>query len=136
MTDPVQSDAQSPVRRVLIVDDEDTVRTALQASIETFDGFEVATAEDGEEGLEMIADSRYDILLVDLMMPVIDGFEVLRQVRNMEDAVRPDRVILVSGMADPTLQGNVRALGGDGILSKPFRLDDLRRLLVDELDPL
>jgi CheY-like chemotaxis protein len=129
-------DPQSTLRKVLVVDDEDTVRTALQASIETFDGFEVYTAEDGEQGLEMVARDRYDIMLVDLMMPVIDGFEVLRQIREMDDDVRPERVILVSGMTDPTLQGNVRALGGDGILSKPFRLDDLRRLLVDELDPL
>jgi DNA-binding response OmpR family regulator len=68
-----------PLRKVLVIDDEETVRTALMASIETFDGFEVDTAEDGEIGLEMISGERYDVVLVDLMMPVIDGFEVLRQ---------------------------------------------------------
>jgi CheY-like chemotaxis protein len=73
---------------------------------------------------------------VDLMIPVLDGFEVLRQLRDMNDDTRPDRVILVSGMVDPALQANVREFGGDAILDKPFRLDDLRRLLVDELDPL
>ena len=112
------------------------MRTALTASIETFDGFEVDTAEDGEIGLEMISAERYDVVLVDLMMPVIDGFEVLRQLRGMNDDSRPDRVILVSGMVDPVLQANVREFGGDAILGKPFRLNDLRRLLVDELDPI
>jgi two-component system response regulator MprA len=124
------------LRRVLVIDDEDTVRTALRASIETFDGFEVETAEDGEIGLEMIAASRYDAVLVDLMMPVLDGFEVLRQLRELGEYARPGRAILVSGMVDPSLQGSVRELGGDAILGKPFRLDDLRRVLVDELDSL
>ena len=129
-------DPQMPLRKVLVIDDEETVRTALMASIETFDGFEVDTAEDGEIGLEMISGERYDVVLVDLMMPVMDGFEVLRQLRDMDDDSRPDRVILVSGMVDPALQANVREFGGDAILGKPFRLDDLRRLLVDELAPL
>lgn len=109
---------------------------ALQASIETFGGFEVDTASDGEIGLEMIARDRYDAVLVDLIMPVIDGFEVLRQLREFGAADRPERVVLVSGMVDPALQGNVRELGGDAILGKPFRLDDLRHLLVDDLDPM
>lgn len=133
MTD---SDTPSPLRRVLVIDDEDTVRTALQASIETFDGFEVDTAPDGESGLEMIARERYDAVLVDLVMPVVDGFEVLRRLRELDDDARPERVVLVSGMVDPALQGNVRALGGDAILGKPFRLDELRRLLVDDLEPI
>ena len=131
-----ESDPQTPLRKVLVIDDEETVRTALTASIETFDGFEVDTAEDGEIGLGMISAERYDVVQVDLMMPVIDGFEVLRQLRGMNDDSRPDRVILVSGMVDPVLQANVREFGGDAILGKPFRLDDLRRLLVDELDPI
>jgi DNA-binding response OmpR family regulator len=92
-----------PLRKVLVIEDEETVRTALTASIETFDGFEVDTAEDGEIGLEMISGEHYDVVLVDLMMPVIDGFEVLRQLRDMDDDSRPDRVILVSGMFDPAL---------------------------------
>jgi DNA-binding response OmpR family regulator len=112
------------------------VRTALRASIETFDGFEVETAEDGETGLEMIAASRYDAVLLDLMMPVLDGFEVLRQLRELGEDAHPGRVILVSGMVDPSLQGSVRELDGDAILGKPFRLDDLHRVLVDELDAL
>jgi DNA-binding response OmpR family regulator len=124
------------LRKVLVIDDEDTVRTALRASIETFDGFEVETAEDGETGLEMIAASRYDAVLLDLMMPVLDGFEVLRQLRELGEDAHPGRVILVSGMVDPSLQGSVRELDGDAILGKPFRLDDLHRVLVDELDAL
>ena len=124
------------IRRVLVIDDEDSVRTALQASIETFDGFEVDTAPDGEVGLEMIARERSDAFLVDLVMPVIDGFEVLRQLRELGASARPKRVILVSGMSDPALQGNVRELGGDAVLGKPFRLDDLHRLLVDDLETI
>ena len=119
-----------------MIDDEESVRVALQASIEIFDGFEVDTAPDGEIGLEMIARGHYDAVLVDLMMPVIDGFEVLRRLRELDKSARPGRVVLVSGLADPTILGNVRELGGDAILGKPFRLGDLRHLLVDDLESI
>ena len=81
----------------------------------------------------MIARQRYDAVLVDLVMPVVDGFEVLRQLRELVEEQRPGRVVLVSGMVDPAMQGNLRELGGDAILGKPFRLDDLRRTLIDDL---
>ena len=129
----INTDTPAALRRVLVIDDEDTVRTALKACIETFDGFEVDTAPDGEKGLEMIARQRYDAVLVDLVMPVVDGFEVLRQLRELVEDKRPGRVVLVSGMVDPAMQGNLRELGGDAILGKPFRLDDLRRTLIDDL---
>jgi|TARA_B110000263_G_C15105085_1_gene417109 two-component system copper resistance phosphate regulon response regulator CusR len=106
------------------------------ASIETFDGSEVHTeAEDGEISLAMISGEHYDVVLVGLMMSVMDGFEVLRQLRDMGDDSRSDRVLRVSGMVDPALQANGREFGGDVILGKPFRLDDLRRRFVDEPDP-
>lgn len=130
------SNPQAAPRRILVIDDEESVRAALQASIEIFDGFMVDTAPDGEIGLEMIAREHYDAVLVDLVMPVIDGFEVLRRLRELDDDARPGRVVMVSGLADPTILENVRELGGDAILGKPFRLDDLRHLLVDDLDTI
>ncbi len=114
-----------------MIDDEESVRAALRASIEALEGFDVQLAPDGETGLDLIAGNKFNLLLVDLVMPVVDGFEVLRRLRSMSADDRPRRVIVVSAMVDPALQDSVRELGGHGVLAKPFRLDELRRLLDD-----
>ncbi|HIF13000.1 MAG TPA: response regulator [Dehalococcoidia bacterium] len=106
------------------------------ASIETSDVFEVHTGGGGGAiGLAMIPEERYDFVLVDLMMSVMDGFEALRQLQDMGADSGSYRVSLLRGMVDPVLQANAREFGGDVILCKPLRLDDLRRLFVDEPDP-
>ena len=90
--------------RVLVVDDEKRIRDACHKMLSQ-EGFEVAVAESGNLGLEMIEREHFDIILLDLMMPGITGFEVLERVK----ALHPDTVIIViTGYA--TLEHSIDAM--------------------------
>jgi DNA-binding response OmpR family regulator len=82
---------------VLIVDDDPVVRRMLQLSFES-EGFDVLTAGDGMEGLEAIRSSRPDVVVLDIMMPKLDGMKVMREL-NSDDELRGTPVILLSAKA-------------------------------------
>src|SRR6201993_1186168 len=107
--------------RILIVDDDRAVRESLRRSL-SFNGYSVALAEDGVEALEMIASDRPDGLVLDVMMPRLDGLEVCRQLRSMGD----DLPILVLTARD-SVSERVAGLdaGADDYLPKPFALEEL-----------
>ncbi len=110
---------------ILIVDDEDMVRHALSYAL-TLGGYHVITAMNGKEGMEFIKSKFYDIAFVDLKMPDIDGWEVVRFIKS----VSPDTMtILMTGWGiqfdDERLQnGNV-----DAVLAKPFQLSQVSELI-------
>ena len=83
------------MRRVLVVDDEPHIRTVLRGYLQA-DGFEVAEAADGAAALAAMRDLPADLVLLDVMMPGIDGLEVLRQLRTFSDVY----VILVTARAE------------------------------------
>jgi len=110
---------------VLIVDDEAIVREIL-ATILSDNGFEVRTAESGQEGLRMLAEVPADFLITDLLMPHMSGTELLEKARQ----VHPDtKVILMSGHVD--LDGTMAESASDAyaILNKPFDFRQLVELL-------
>ena len=106
---------------LLIVDDEDNLRSMLAAALRHH-GFEVSTASNGREALEQIPREHPDLVLLDVMMPDLDGFEVLRRLRNDHD-----RTPVLFLTARDTTEDKVRGLtlGGDDYLQKPFSLDEL-----------
>lgn len=106
---------------LLIVDDEDNLRTMLAAALQHH-GFAVSTASNGREALEQVASARPDLVVLDVMMPDIDGFEVCRRMR----AERDRTPVLFLTARDGT-EDKVRGLtlGGDDYLQKPFSLDEL-----------
>jgi two-component system KDP operon response regulator KdpE len=104
-----------------VVDDEPEIRRALRTGL-GYQGFDVRTAASGEEGLAQVAAWRPDVVLLDLGLPGIDGFEVLRELRNRD---RRAAVIVVSVM--PGERDKVRALdlGADDYVVKPFGVEEL-----------
>ena len=82
---------------VLIVDDDPVIRRMLQLSFES-EGFEVSTANDGVEGLDAMRSSRPDVVVLDIMMPKLDGMKVMREVVS-DDDLRGTPVILLSAKA-------------------------------------
>ena len=121
--EPVEPDAAGPAGvgvpgpsgRVLVVDDEPHIRAVLRGYLEA-DGFAVSEAGDGEHALEMFRAQPPDAVLLDVMLPGIDGLEVLRRLRTFSDVY----VILVTARAEEvdTLVG--LGVGADDYVTKPF----------------
>ncbi|MCK7638127.1 response regulator transcription factor [Corynebacterium pygosceleis] len=107
--------------KILVVDDEQAVRESLRRSL-SFNGYDVVLAEDGESALDLIAKEQPDLVILDVMMPKIDGLEVCRSLRSTGD----DRPILVLTARDG-VSDRVAGLdaGADDYLPKPFALEEL-----------
>src|ERR1700710_2796497 len=82
--------------RILIVEDHAPTRMAMSRLMRSA-GADVVTARDGEEGLGYLLTQRFDILLTDLRMPVMDGFELLQHCMKLPESHRPGRIIAISG---------------------------------------
>lgn len=106
--------------RVLVADDEPQIRRALTTALRGH-GYDVAIAEDGEDALARLAAWLPDALVLDLVMPKVDGFEVLRQVRTWSDLP----VIVLSARGREADKVTALDLGADDYLTKPFGIDEL-----------
>lgn len=107
--------------RILIVDDEAAIRRFLKTALGT-QGYAVSEAEDGKAALELAARNSFDLIVLDLGMPGMDGFEVLSHLRETGSTVP---VIVLSVRSDEA--GKVRALdiGADDYVTKPFGIEEL-----------
>jgi two-component system sensor histidine kinase EvgS len=118
------SEASARRSRILIVEDHAPTRMAMSRLVRQA-GADVVTARDGEEGLGYLLTQRFDILLTDLQMPVMDGFELLHKCEQLPDGHRPSRIIAISG------EYEAGALRGQPVqfLPKPFNLTTLLDML-------
>ena len=123
------SEADLDMAKVLIVDDEPDILLMLRVNLEA-EGYETAMAADGETALERMAEERFDLMLLDVMMPVMDGWGVLDNLPRVPD---PPRVVVVSAKSSD--KDVARALGAGAVdyLSKPFSPRDLAALVADVL---
>jgi len=111
----------------LVVDDEEPLTRNLASYLGLFPGeFEVATAASAEEALTVIDSFRPDVLLTDIRLPGLDGFEL---VRRACDTHRPMSVIAMTGTRGHDLEQRARALGITALLLKPLNLEAVRRLI-------
>jgi two-component system chemotaxis response regulator CheY len=111
----------SKISRILIVEDHAPTRTAMSRLMRAA-GAEVVTARDGEEGLGYLLTQRFDVLLTDLRMPVMDGFELLQHCMKLPESHRPGRIVAISGEYEA---GALRGQPAVGFLAKPFDLNAL-----------
>lgn len=118
--------------RVLIVEDEDSILLSLQFLLDK-EGYAVDTARDGATALRMIEGQPPDLVLLDVMLPVIDGFEVCRSIRAMP-GLSGTRILMVTARGREAEVSRGLALGADAYLSKPFStrelMDKVRALLA------
>jgi DNA-binding response OmpR family regulator len=103
------------MRQVLVVDDEPHIRAVLRGYLEA-DGFAVSEAGDGETALHLVRDGAPDLVLLDVMLPGMDGLEVLRQVRTFSDVY----VILVTARTEEVDKLVGLGVGADDYVTKPF----------------
>lgn len=114
-------------RRVLIVEDEADLAWVEQFNLES-EGYEVRVALEGRAALDALDSFSPDILVLDLMLPHVDGWSVLARVREIPADRRP-KVILVSAVAGLGDQARAERLGVGSFLPKPFDIDELVRLV-------
>jgi len=107
--------------RILVVDDEEALRTVLSTELSS-EGYEVNTAADGSEAIELVKDNNYDLVLLDIKMPNVDGFEVLKYIKGGKPDVK---VIMLTGFADLKNAIESKRLGAEDFVSKPYDLVDL-----------
>jgi CheY-like chemotaxis protein len=117
---------------ILVVDDEDALRTVLSSELES-EGYVVATAGDGDEAISILQGKLFDLVLLDIKMPRVDGFEVLRFIKERYPATK---VIMLTGFADLKNAIESKKLGAEDFVSKPYDLVDLlttiERVLTSE----
>ena len=109
--------------RVLVVDDEPQVVWMLQFSLEA-EGYQTYAARDGVAALEEVREHHPAMMLLDIMMPTMDGWSVLEHLQELPEEERP-RVVVVSARSSLRDRAKAAELGADAFVAKPFSVDDL-----------
>lgn len=109
------------MENILVVEDDTHIALGLTKNLQ-FEGFKVQVAADGERALEMIVDRQPDLILLDVMLPRMNGFEILREVRRLELEI-PVIMLTAKAQEDEKIRG--LDLGADDYITKPFSLHEL-----------
>lgn len=127
--------------KILAIDDEKNIRHLIQSEF-TLEGFDVQTASSGEEGLERFSQENFDIVLLDLRLPKMDGIETLKMLKKKSSSTE---IIMITGHGEIESAVASIKLGARDYVTKPFKLDELltlakqviqdRRVCPDEDDP-
>ncbi|MBW1905104.1 MAG: response regulator [Deltaproteobacteria bacterium] len=118
--------------QALIVDDSSAVRAFVRASLEDADFARVQEAETGFEALRLLAANTFDVVIVDVNMPDINGLELLAFMKK-SPRQQGARKILISTQVDGSDSKQGAELGADAFLKKPFEVDELRSMIRDLL---
>ena len=112
---------QGSVARILLVDDEQAVQTLLTYPLRK-DGYDVVSAEDGREALDRFAEQRFDLVVLDIMMPRLDGIEVCRRLRARSQVP----IIMLTAKDDEVDKVLGLEMGADDYITKPFSVREFR----------
>ncbi len=107
--------------RILLIDDERRILSFVSRALGTH-GYEVHVAADGTQGLALAVEGQYDLVILDLLMPGLDGVSVLRRILQLKPA---QTVIVLSAVGSPISKVQCLEMGAEDYLAKPFSLDEL-----------
>lgn len=110
--------------KILIIDDVTTHLLLLQTILQD-EGYDTEIADNPEKGLELLAKRNYQVLLLDIMMPGMDGFDVLEKIRN-NNKLKKLNVIIISAKTDSWSIKNAMDLGAFDYLTKPINIQDVK----------
>jgi DNA-binding response OmpR family regulator len=110
-----------PFYRILLVEDDATLRFIIKDNLE-LNHFGVDIAEDGEMALRLFHESEYSLIILDVMLPKVDGFTVAREIRKVNDQI-PVLFLTARSMNEDKITG--LTLGGDDYITKPFSMEEL-----------
>jgi DNA-binding response OmpR family regulator len=120
-------------KKILAVDDEPNILMSIEFILE-MEGYEVHTARDGEEALEVAKRIRPDLILLDVNMPRKDGYEVCRILREREDMART-KVIMLTAKGQTLERKKGLEVGADEYVTKPFSAEDLLEKIRSMIEP-
>ncbi|MDQ3985583.1 MAG: response regulator [Actinomycetota bacterium] len=116
--------------RVLLVDDEPDIRLLARIALQA-EGHDVTEAATGEEALELVETEDPDLVILDIRLPGLDGWEVLERVRTDRDPDTMPIVMMSAHSSDSTLE-RARRAGSNDYIVKPFKVDDLIRVVNEQ----
>ncbi len=114
--------------KILVLEDSQVVQKLIKQVL-TLQGFEVFPAKDGAEGLKLTKSIDFDIMLVDLLMPVMDGLEFLKQLRSSKGKNSNSKAIVISGNESNLKLEDLKEYDVVEILEKPINFDQLSKIL-------
>jgi two-component system, OmpR family, alkaline phosphatase synthesis response regulator PhoP len=117
------------MKRVLIIDDEETIQTVVQFGIQMAAGWEVLMASSGAEGLTKAQIEQPDAILLDVMMPEMDGIATFKALQS-DPATQQIPVILLTAKAQTAEKRQFNDLGVNGVITKPFNSLDLPEQII------
>lgn len=118
-------------RRILVVEDYEDNRE-LYATYLSLQGFEVLTAENGAQALECVRESSPDVILMDLSLPVLSGWDAIRELKT-DPHTRDIPILALTGHATPTHKARAQEAGADDFAAKPCPLQDVEQRILDLL---
>ena len=121
-------------QRILIVDDEPDVLSFIESTLRLESSYELATASDGFEAGHRLATFRPDLIVLDIMLPGVSGFEVCRKVKS-DPATQHVKILVVTGYATGENIEEMLQYGADDYLEKPLKLEQLRQKVRRLLAP-
>ena len=120
MTKDIQGEQADSKQKILVVDDEASIRRILETRLKMA-GYNVVTAEDGEEAVELFNKTNPDLVILDVMMPKMDGYGVTREIRRVSDIP----IIILTALGDVSERITGLELGADDYVIKPFSPKEL-----------
>ena len=120
--------------KILAIDDDRTIRLLLTRCLEK-SGHQVSSAENGEQGLSMVEEENPDLILLDVMMPGMDGIEVCKQLKD-DAATKSIPVFMLTGKTQNEDINEALSAGADDFISKPFNPLKIDELIQDKFKKL
>lgn len=123
------TDRETSPLKILVVDD-DVLNRRLMKALLTHEGYQVDVAANGLEAFDAVKFQRYDIVFMDLRMPVMDGLEASRRIREWEDGGQHTFIVALTASYLPEEGHRLFEAGIDNYVSKPFQMEHIKRMLA------
>lgn len=117
------------MNQILIVEDENRLAAFLQKGLQK-NGYETTIANDGEQAINMVLHTKFDLMVLDIGLPIKDGFTVLQELRNNQEKFP---VIIITARSDDGDKDKAIAFGANDFLTKPFSFKDLLSIIETKL---
>jgi two-component system alkaline phosphatase synthesis response regulator PhoP len=125
-TSPAETPGIAPSRNILVIDDSALIREAAKIALGTIGGWQISTAVAGEEGIEQAVSGQFDAILLDVVMPGMDGIAVAERL-HADPATSSLPIILLTAYDQPEDSERFRNAPIVGVIGKPFNISDLCR---------